>query len=96
MKQIIYETKDLYIAAYLVAIGHILKSHSRYDGEIYFVFDNNENIEREVNKFISRKALVDPVAFSQSMRSLKSVLYAIKTGNGNTGNGNTGNVTRHR
>ncbi len=65
MKQLIYETKDLYIAAYLIAIGHSLKSHSRYDGEIYFVFDNNENIQQEVNKFISRKALVDPVAYSQ-------------------------------
>lgn len=86
-----YETKDLYLAAYLVAIGHILKSHSRYDGEIYFVFEDDENIQQEVNKFISRKAMVDPVAYSQSMRSLKSVLYAIKSGNGNTGN-----VKRHR
>ena len=88
MKQLIYETKDLYIAAYLVAIGYSLKSHSRYDGEIYFVFDNNENIQPEVNKFISRKALVDPVAYSQSMKSLKSVLYAIKSGNGNNNYGN--------
>jgi len=83
-----YETKDLYIAAYLIAIGHSLKNHSRYDGEIYFVFDNNENIQQEVNKFISRKALVDPVAYSQSMKSLKSVLYAIKSGNGNNNYGN--------
>ena len=88
MNNNIYETKDLYIAAYLIAIGHSLKNHSRYDGEIYFVFDNNENIQQEVNKFISRKALVDPVAYSQSMRSLKSVLYAIKTGNGNNNYGN--------
>jgi hypothetical protein len=88
MNNNIYETKDLYIAAYLIAIGHSLKSHSRYDGEIYFVFDNNENIQQEVNKFISRKALVDPVAYSQSMKSLKSVLYAIKTGNGNNNYGN--------
>ena len=52
------------------------------------VFDNDENIQQEVNKFISRKALVDPVAYSQSMKSLKSVLYAIKSGNGNNNYGN--------
>ena len=88
MKQLIYGTKDLYIASYLIAIGHSLKSHSKYEGEIYFVFDNNENIQQKVSKLISRKALVDPVTYSQSMRSLKSALYAIKSGNGNDNYGN--------
>ena len=82
-----YETKDLGIAAYLIAIGHPLKNHSKCDGETYFTFDNNSQIQNEVNNFISRKALVEPVAFSQALRSLKSVIYAIKDGNGNNNSG---------
>ncbi len=82
-----YETKDLGIAAYLIAIGHSLKNHSKCDGETYFIFDNDSQIQNEVNKFISRKALVEPVAFSQALRSLKSVIYAIKDGYGDVNNG---------
>ena len=81
-----YETKDLYLAAYLIATGHMLKNHTKCDGETYFIFEDNGEIQNEVNKFISRKALVEPVAFSQAMKSLKSVIYAIKDGNGNMNN----------
>ena len=82
----IYETKDLYLAAYLIATGHLLSDHSKCDGETYFIFENSREIQNEVNKFISRKALVEPVAYSQAMKSLKSVIYAIKDVNGNINN----------
>ena len=82
-----YETKDLYLAAYLCAVGYTLKDNSRYNSEIYFVFEKDNTIENEALRFISRRAMVEPVAYSQAMRSLKSVLYAIKSEDGNNNSG---------
>ena len=82
-----YETKDLALAAYLTAIGYTLRNHTKYNSETYFVFDQSQEIEDEAFKFISRQAMVEPVAFSQALRSLKSILYAIKSEDGNNNNG---------
>lgn len=81
-----YETKDLALAAYLTAIGYTLRNHSKYNNETYFVFDQSQKIEDEAFKFISRQAMVEPVSFSQALRSLKSILYAIKSEDGNMNN----------
>ena len=81
-----YETKDLALAAYLTAIGYTLRNHSKYNNETYFVFDQSQEIEDEAFKFISRQAMVEPVSFSQALRSLKSILYAIKSEDGNMNN----------
>ena len=81
-----YETKDLALAAYLTAIGFVLKNHSKHNSEIYFEFEHSDHLEDEALRFISRQALVEPLAFSQSLRSLKSVIYAIKNEDGNNYN----------
>ena len=81
-----YETKDLALAAYLSAIGFALKNHSKHTNEIYFEFEHSDSLSEESLIFFSRQALVEPVAFNQSMRSLKSILYAIKNEDGNNYN----------
>jgi len=86
MKKKKYETKDLYLAAYFLAIGFTLKDNSRQNSEIYFEFEHSDSLADEALKFISRQALVEPIAFSQAMRSLKSILYAIKNEDGNYNN----------
>ena len=83
-----YETKDLALAAYLTATGFVLKNHSKHYSEIYFEFEHSGQLEDEALKYFSRQALVEPVAFSQSLRSLKSILYAIKNEDGNYNNAN--------
>ncbi len=85
-KNKIYETKDLYLASYLTAIGFVLSNSSNHNSEIYFEFERSDRLEDESLRFISRQALVEPVAFSQAMRSLKSILYAIKNEDGNNYN----------
>ena len=81
-----YETKDLALAAYLIAIGFVLKNYSKQNNEIYFEFEHSDRLSDEELKFISRQALVEPLAFSQSLKSLKSILYAIKNEDGNNYN----------
>ena len=85
-KNKIYETKDLTLAAYLTAIGFALKDHSQHNSEIFFEFEHSHRLEDESLRFISRQALVEPVAFNYSLRSLKSILYAIKNEDGNNYN----------
>lgn len=82
-----YETKDLYLAAYLIATGYLLKNHSKFNSEIYFVFDYSSQLESDTLRFISRQAMVEPIAYSQAMRSLKSILYAVKNEDGDKYNG---------
>jgi hypothetical protein len=71
----IVTTRDFYLSAYLTAVGVPLVSHSK-DGTITnFEFEDEPRFHEESKKYYSLNALVNPVAFGNSIRNLKSIIH---------------------
>jgi hypothetical protein len=71
-----YTTKDFYLSALLVTEGYELADHVRENGFTTFTFENSAKLQNLVNKFYSLKVLIEPVKYSQSIRSLKGILHS--------------------
>ena len=74
-----YSTKDFYLSSYLIANGSTLLDNIVEDGVTTFVFENNDEVKRLIGNYYSLKSKVEPMAYGQAIRTLKSVLHASKT-----------------
>jgi hypothetical protein len=75
-----YKTRDFYLSAYLLALGNDLREHNRNStGQTTFVFHNSEQLNQQVRKFYALEALINPVAYGNAFRNLKSILHATNT-----------------
>ena len=71
------ETKDFYLAAYVLTQGVKLSHLDRTDPRrVVFVFENVKNRENLVRDFLYRKALVEPQDFVDRIKTLKQFLYS--------------------
>jgi len=73
--QELFSSSDLDLVAYLLTQGFkfvqsptLPAAHSR----VHFHFQKSEKIEKAVMDFINRRASVEPVAFAESLRSIKT------------------------
>jgi hypothetical protein len=71
-----YRTKDFYVSAYLLAMGHALRSCERNGKITTFFFDESPELQANVNNFYSSDSLVSPMRYSQSIRTMKAMLHA--------------------
>lgn len=74
-----YETKDFPLAAFLITSGLPLQSHAR-DGKVStFMFSETQQLLNLVSQFYSFRAIVNPVAYANAFRNLKSIMYSNTT-----------------
>jgi hypothetical protein len=71
-----YNTRDFYLAGYLLASGSDLREYRKERGLTTFSFANNEQLQLLVRKFYALDALVNPVTYGNALRNLKSVIHA--------------------
>jgi hypothetical protein len=76
MNQDMYTTKDFYLTAYILAMGCEMISHEKRNGVTIFSFNNTNSLQQLVARYYSLQAVVNPVAYGNSIRTLKSIIYA--------------------
>jgi hypothetical protein len=76
MKMQNYSTKDFYAAGYLLAEGFKLVSHSRTGKITLFEFEGTQSVKEAVDKYFTMQTRVEPVAYGNALRSLKSILHS--------------------
>jgi len=74
-----YSTKDFYLSSYLIANGCDLLDNIVENGVTTFVFENNVEVKKLIGNYYSLKSRVEPLAYGQAIRTLKSVIHASKT-----------------
>ena len=78
-----YETKDFPLAAFLVTSGLPLRSHVRQGNVSTFMFSETHQLSSLVSQYYSFQASVNPIAYANAFRNLKSVMYSNTTENDN-------------
>jgi hypothetical protein len=80
MNNQIYQTTDTPEAAYLVSVGFNYKDMFNLDNErVVFVFDLTNELNNEIIKFKSGKALVEPTKFLYNYKKLVSEVRSLKS-----------------
>jgi nitrogen fixation protein FixH len=69
-----FKTKDLYFAAFLLASGQTLKGHTQERGNTEFIFSHTNVLDKAVAAYTALSASVNPVAYANAIRTLKSVV----------------------
>ncbi len=73
------KTKDLNLAAYLIAKGQaLLCAHPNEYGKYYFEFMDDENVERLTEEYYLGQALVNPYPFVIAQKTLKNIVRNYK------------------
>ena len=74
-----YSNKDFYLSSYLISNGCDLLDTKVDSGITTFVFEKDEKVERLIARYYSLKSRVEPMAYGQAIRTLKSVIHASKS-----------------
>ena len=77
-----YSTRDFYLIAYLHYLGNkIADARLVNQNSTEFTFNVDDELEKEVNNFYSKNALVDPMDYGSSFRSIKNIIHSLKMKN---------------
>jgi hypothetical protein len=80
MNNQIYQTTDTLEVAYLLSVGFSYKKTEVLDDErIAFVFDFTDELNNEITKFRSGKALVEPTKFHYNYVKLLAEIHSLKS-----------------
>jgi hypothetical protein len=74
-----YSSKDFYLSSYLISNNCTLLENIVEDGVTTFVFENNVEVKKLIGNYYSLRSKVEPMAYGQAIRTLKSVIHASKT-----------------
>ncbi len=72
-------TKDFYLSSFLISNKIELLDNIVEDGVTIFVFEKNDEINKLIGNYYSLRSRVEPMAYGQAIRTLKSVIHASKT-----------------
>ena len=70
----IYKTTDLYLAAFLKLNGHKL-SVEKNKGKAIFTFDENKELGKLVNDYLTEEGSCNPISYTNSIKNLKNLIY---------------------
>ena len=86
----LYQLKDFYCSAFLIANGYELADHRRSQGFTLFYFEETEDLKQLIKKYYSLAATVEPVQYSNALRALKGVIHSLSTSTSDQGINNNG------
>ena len=69
-----YKTKDFQLSAYLLSKGCTLLTHSKENNITSFIFEYDRTTEDLINDYYNLQAIVEPMAYANSQRQLRSIL----------------------
>jgi hypothetical protein len=72
-----YKTCDLYLAAFFSSSGCPIKETSRDHKKVYFLFENNEIVEKLKKAYFLRQGSIDALTYADNIKSLKSLCASI-------------------
>ena len=71
-----YESKDFYLAGYLMCSGVHMQSNMKSGQQTIFVFDNDDELQVLIDKYYRMEANINPVTYGQALRNLKSIIHS--------------------
>lgn len=78
------QTRDFYLAAFLVAKGVKLQSHSRTNGITLFVFADDKLTNDNTENYYTMSASIEPIAYANAIKGLKSIIHSYDKANTNS------------
>ena len=70
-----FRTSDLYLAAYLKAVGLDFKDTVRVNNEVYFIFEFHEDIQDLKKSYFNREGKVSALDYADELRALKTLCH---------------------
>lgn len=71
-----YQSKDFYLASFLVASGFPLLASRKEEGLTIFQFEETPKLTDSITSYYNFSATINPIILGNSMRSLKSIIHA--------------------
>lgn len=71
-----YRTRDLYLSAYLKAVGVPFLGTHKVSGNVLFIFENRDDLRVLKDAFFNRSGQVSALDYADELRALKSMCYA--------------------
>jgi hypothetical protein len=70
-----YETNDMYLAAYCIARGVRLDSHNRANGKTMFRLAGNNGLDEIIREYYADAGMVSGLRLFNALRNLKNLIY---------------------
>ena len=94
-----YTTRDFYLASYLIEKGeNYIDANLINNNTTEFLFEQSKKLREYVESFYTQKALVNPMSYGNTLRSVKSIIHSLKSGyvTSTSTQGTTNNVNNNR
>jgi len=79
-----FTTRDFYLSGFLLAKGINLEDHQKDRTNLTtFVFSNSQALHELIGMYYAQEALINPVAYANALRNLKSMIHDTQTFNHN-------------
>ena len=76
-----YATRDFYLASYLIDKGeNYTNVYLVNQNTTEFIFEQSTKLYEYVESFYTQKALVNPMSYGNTLRSVKSIIHSLKSG----------------
>ena len=69
------KTKDLYLAAALIACGEKLICSEKSSNEVWFIFENSESLNTLKSKHLTGNLTVNVAQYQNALRQLKNIIF---------------------
>jgi hypothetical protein len=69
-----FQTSDTVLAATLLSLAYQAIDYTSLDGRTVIYFNNTPKLQKDLNKYWTRKLLVEPTTFQLNYKRIKTVI----------------------